>query len=73
VLRSWPAEARRIFALNHYDGKSVEEIAETSELSTIEVRRILATYERKLRCSLQSFRTNRTEVQTGPCVIEPAI
>jgi DNA-directed RNA polymerase specialized sigma24 family protein len=70
VLGSWPAEPRRIFILYHYEGRSIEEIAAASGLSPIEAHRILATYERKLRRSLKSY---RTEAQSGPCVIEPAV
>jgi DNA-directed RNA polymerase specialized sigma24 family protein len=55
-IRSWADLPRRIFMQVHYAGKSVEEIANLSGCSAIEVAQILETHESKLRSALKTFR-----------------
>jgi len=55
-IRSWAEAPRRIFALAHYSGKSVEEIASQSGCDTREVLRILESHESRLRKALRVFR-----------------
>jgi len=54
-VRAWPQRPRQIFTRVHYGGMSIDEVAVYLELSALEVRQVLALYERKLRTALQSF------------------
>jgi DNA-directed RNA polymerase specialized sigma24 family protein len=55
-ILSWPDRPRQIFTQAHYKGLRVEEIASRLGENALEVRQILAFYERKLRAAIRSFR-----------------
>jgi len=55
-ILSWPDRPRRIFTQAHYKGLRIEEIATRLGESAVEVRQILAFYERKLRAAIRAFR-----------------
>ena len=65
AIRSWPEDPRRIFMLVHYAGRSIEEVADSTGMKPVEVRRILEAYERRLRSSLRSFRHHPRLVVEG--------
>jgi DNA-directed RNA polymerase specialized sigma24 family protein len=55
-IRSWADAPRKIFALAHYSGKSIEEIASQSGCDAREVLRVLECHETRLRKALRVFR-----------------
>jgi len=58
VIQSWPEQPRLIFARVHYGGMSVEEVALDFGLPPGTIRQTLESCERKLRTSLQPFRSS---------------
>jgi DNA-directed RNA polymerase specialized sigma24 family protein len=55
-ILSWPELPRQIFTHAHYKGLRVDEIASRLGENALEVRQILAFYERKLRAAIRTFR-----------------
>jgi DNA-directed RNA polymerase specialized sigma24 family protein len=55
-ILSWPDRPRQIFTQAHYRGLRIEEIASRLGENAVEVRRILALYEQKLRSAIRVFR-----------------
>jgi RNA polymerase sigma factor (sigma-70 family) len=56
ILDSWPEQDREIFKRAHYDGFSLEEIAEASDLEASAVQGILQDCDQRLREALRPFR-----------------
>jgi DNA-directed RNA polymerase specialized sigma24 family protein len=55
AVRSWPDSDRRIFVQAHYEGKSAEEISNSSGLRLKDVFQILRVCEWRLSMSLHGF------------------
>ena len=55
AVRSWPESERKIFVQAHYEGKSAEEISNSSGLNLTDVLRILADCEWRLSDSLRAY------------------
>jgi DNA-directed RNA polymerase specialized sigma24 family protein len=54
-IRAWPQRPRQIFTRVRYGGMSIDDVANYLGLSSLEVRQVLALYERKLQAALKSF------------------
>jgi len=54
-LKSWPALPRQVFIDVHYQGRSVEEVARSRQMSSNEVTRILLHCERRLHQALHAL------------------
>lgn len=61
AVASWPERDRRIFIQAHYEGKSPEEISNSTGLILTSVLQILETCEWRLSKSLQAFHTSFPE------------
>jgi len=55
AVRSWPESDRKIFVQAHYEGKSAEDISDSSSLELADVLQILEICEWRLSKSLKAF------------------
>jgi DNA-directed RNA polymerase specialized sigma24 family protein len=66
VITSWPERDRRIFIQIHYEGKSAEEVSNSSGLRLTDILQILRVCEWRLSKSLQALHTPWPETARRP-------
>jgi RNA polymerase sigma factor (sigma-70 family) len=56
ALVSWPEDQRQVFVRSHYEGQSIEDIAQSLRLSADSVRSILDRCDHELHAAIKTFR-----------------